>query len=215
MPSIFSGPSVSISHRLVIFFAVVLLATTPRLFAQEVSYVVQGSYNEVQVIPTGQPIVIDSSESSTGFSTATTVVQGVPIGVVEESNNLTYPTVQGGFQYELPQPSQSTWHSESTFNDPSIVYEQSSIQYEAQYEGTSQAGVVMEHDMSSNPNVLYSNDWGYEGPGDMKTHLWEGHSDDLQRNGISHAKLMAMPMPLVQKWHNFFHGSEGSPEGQH
>lgn len=56
-----------------------------------------------------------------------------------------------------------------------------------------------------------SKDVGYEGPGDMRTHLWSDHASDLQREGISQGILMAMPLPLVQQWHNYFHGTEGSP----
>ena len=210
MRNSFSGSRVSISNRLAFFFAV-LIATTTGLSAQEASNIVEGSYNDVQVIPTGQVIVPESSGFSPGLATAAPVILGTPIGVVEGPANLTYSTMQDGFQYDLPQTSQNIWYSQSTFNSPTSSYEQGSIQYGM----PSQAGVFIEHGMSYNPTVIYSKDIGYKGPGDMRTHLWKDHSADLQRNGISHAKLMAMPMPLVQKWHNFFHGSEGSPEGQH
>ena len=56
------------------------------------------------------------------------------------------------------------------------------------------------------------NDFGYLGPGDMRTHLWNAHSKELIENGITENKLMAMTQPEVQKWHNHFHGAEGSPE---
>ncbi|MDB4766099.1 hypothetical protein OAG71_00280 [bacterium] len=59
------------------------------------------------------------------------------------------------------------------------------------------------------------NDYGYLGPGDMRTHLWNGHSNELIENGITENKLMAMTVPEVQKWHNHFHGVEGSPEHPH
>ena len=59
------------------------------------------------------------------------------------------------------------------------------------------------------------NDYGYMGPGDMRTHLWNGHSKELIENGITEYKLMAMAVPEVQKWHNHFHGVEGSPEHPH
>ena len=49
-------------------------------------------------------------------------------------------------------------------------------------------------------------DVGYAGPGDMRTHLWNGHSRELIANGITENKLMAMTVPEVQKWHNHFHG---------
>lgn len=61
--------------------------------------------------------------------------------------------------------------------------------------------------------AIHSKDIGYMGPGDMRTHLWEHHASDLQANGISQAALMSMPMPTVQKWHNYFHGTEGAPSG--
>jgi len=56
-----------------------------------------------------------------------------------------------------------------------------------------------------------SKDYAYSGPGDMRTHLWKDHSSDLKSNGVSKDQLMAMPMSKVQKWHNFFHGTEGRP----
>ena len=59
------------------------------------------------------------------------------------------------------------------------------------------------------------NDYGYAGPGDMRTHLWNAHSKELIKNGITENKLMAMAVPEVQKWHNHFHGVEGSPEHPH
>ncbi len=59
---------------------------------------------------------------------------------------------------------------------------------------------------------IISPDYGYEGPGDMRTHLWNDHSDDLMANGVSRSQLDMMSMETVQKWHNFFHGSEGRPE---
>ena len=58
-------------------------------------------------------------------------------------------------------------------------------------------------------------DYGYLGPGDMRTHLWNGHSNELIENGITENKLMAMSVPEVQKWHNHFHGVDGSPEHDH
>lgn len=59
--------------------------------------------------------------------------------------------------------------------------------------------------------VIHSKDVGYLGPGDMRTHLWKHHASDLQANGISEAALASMPMPIVQKWHNYFHGTEAAP----
>ena len=58
-------------------------------------------------------------------------------------------------------------------------------------------------------------DFGYLGPGDMRTHLWNGHSRELIENGITENKLMAMTVPEVQHWHNYFHGGEDSPEHAH
>ena len=58
-------------------------------------------------------------------------------------------------------------------------------------------------------------DFGYLGPGDMRTHLWNGHSKELIQNGITENKLMAMTVEEVQKWHNYFHGVEDSPEHLH
>jgi len=55
-------------------------------------------------------------------------------------------------------------------------------------------------------------DIGYLGPGDMRTHLWNDHSNELIDNGITEHKLMAMKVAEVQKWHNHFHGVGGSPE---
>lgn len=56
------------------------------------------------------------------------------------------------------------------------------------------------------------NDYGYLGPGDMRTHLWNGHSSELIENGITENKLMAMTVPEVQKWHNYFHGAQSHPD---
>ena len=60
--------------------------------------------------------------------------------------------------------------------------------------------------------MLISKDYSYAGPGDMRTHLWDAHRNELQANGVSQAQLNSMPMATVQKWHNFFHGSEGRPQ---
>ena len=60
--------------------------------------------------------------------------------------------------------------------------------------------------------TLISKDYGYAGPGDMRTHLWAAHRNELQANGVSQGQLNSMPMATVQKWHNFFHGSEGRPQ---
>lgn len=61
------------------------------------------------------------------------------------------------------------------------------------------------------PAAIFLKDVGYTGPGDMRTHLWRDHASDLQGSGISHETLMSMPMESVQKWHNYFHGTEDSP----
>jgi len=58
-------------------------------------------------------------------------------------------------------------------------------------------------------------DFGYLGPGDMRTHLWNGHASELINSGITENKLMAMTVAEVQKWHNHFHGAEGSPDHPH
>lgn len=60
--------------------------------------------------------------------------------------------------------------------------------------------------------VIISPDYGYEGPGDMRYHLWNDHGDDLKASGVSKSQLDAMSMEKVQKWHNFFHGTQGRPE---
>ena len=58
-------------------------------------------------------------------------------------------------------------------------------------------------------------DFGYLGPGDMRTHLWNAHSTELIENGITEHKLMAMTVPEVQEWHNRFHGAEASADHPH
>jgi len=95
---------------------------------------------------------------------------------------------------------------------PAVQYA-APVDISAQSSGYSSAGTpsqiyvpgygVMEHII--NPN------YGYSGPGDMRTHLWKDHASDLQANGVSLAKLKSMSMESVQKWHNFFHGTEGRP----
>jgi hypothetical protein len=52
------------------------------------------------------------------------------------------------------------------------------------------------------PNV------GYAGPGDLRTHLWNDHSTDLQAIGISYNQLYAVSMDQIQQWHNQFHAAE-------
>ena len=59
---------------------------------------------------------------------------------------------------------------------------------------------------------IISPDYGYKGPGDMRTHLWKDHGEDLKANGVSKDQLEAMSMETVQKWHNFFHGTQGRPQ---
>ena len=59
-------------------------------------------------------------------------------------------------------------------------------------------------------------DFGYKGPGDMRTHLWNAHAKELIKNGITESKLMAMTVPEVQEWHNRFHdvGEDGHHEDE-
>lgn len=72
-----------------------------------------------------------------------------------------------------------------------------------------QGSAVQGHGM---PEPLISPDYGYEGPGDMRYHLWNDHGDELKSNGVSEKQLNSMSMATVQKWHNFFHGTEGRPQ---
>jgi len=83
----------------------------------------------------------------------------------------------------------------------------------AQTYSSVQGSVIQESDLQKGPDGVYiSPDYGYAGPGDMRTHLWNDHSADLKANGVSQEKLMSMPMATVQKWHNFFHGTQGRPQ---
>ena len=90
------------------------------------------------------------------------------------------------------------------------VYEFSEGQTMGQPEivGEIQGAVISE---SGGIHIINPN-YGYSGPGDMRTHLWNDHADDLKANGISEEQLNSMPMEIVQKWHNFFHGTQGKPE---
>ena len=102
-----------------------------------------------------------------------------------------------------------------TYSAPSYPVEQyvAPVEISAPSSGYSSAGTasqiyvpgygMMEHII--NPN------YGYSGPGDMRTHLWNDHANDLKANGVSRAQLDSMSMASVQKWHNFFHGTEGRP----
>jgi len=60
--------------------------------------------------------------------------------------------------------------------------------------------------------LIIDPNYGYAGPGDMRTHLWNDHKSELEANGVSQSQLNSMSMATVQKWHNFFHGSGGRPE---
>ena len=72
-----------------------------------------------------------------------------------------------------------------------------------------QEPVVQDYGMT---DLVISPNYGYEGPGDMRTHLWNDHGDELKANGVSEEQLNSMSMETVQKWHNFFHGTEGRPQ---
>ena len=72
-----------------------------------------------------------------------------------------------------------------------------------------QGGVVQGQDVMEH---VFNPNYGYSGPGDMRTHLWKDHGDDLKANGVSKNQLMSMSTETVQKWHNFFHGTEGRPQ---
>ena len=59
--------------------------------------------------------------------------------------------------------------------------------------------------------TYFSNDYGYEGPGDMRTHLWNDHKQEMMAYGFVRAQVESMSPETAQKWHNFFHGTEGLP----
>ena len=59
--------------------------------------------------------------------------------------------------------------------------------------------------------TLISPDYAYDGPGDMRTHLWNDHKNEMMSHGFSQAQVEAMSLQSAQKWHNFFHGTGGLP----
>ena len=63
-------------------------------------------------------------------------------------------------------------------------------------------------------SAYISQDVLYDGPGDMRTHLWSDHSQDLQYRGISYDQLQSLPMSRVQQLHNEFHADEFPGVGQ-
>jgi len=107
----------------------------------------------------------------------------------------------------------------STISSPILSYDSFGVSNQT-YGGTVVQGAVYQaptvqgqEQFTQGPGgLLISKDYGYAGPGDMRTHLWAAHRNELQANGVSQAQLNSMPMATVQKWHNFFHGSEGKPQ---
>ena len=59
--------------------------------------------------------------------------------------------------------------------------------------------------------TIFSSDVDYAGPGDMRTHLWNDHKQEMEAYGFTRAQVESMSLQTAQKWHNFFHGSEGLP----
>ena len=125
------------------------------------------------------------------------------------------PTLNTQFQpYEMQSPIQTRpikTGSINTISNQHII--QSGVQVETALSGIPSATVIQSPngEQASFPIGFGPNDVGYIGPGDMRTHLWNDHSSDLLANGITNATLMSMPMAKVQKWHNFFHGTEDQP----
>lgn len=73
-------------------------------------------------------------------------------------------------------------------------------------------GGIQSSGFSAQGGHIIDPNFGYSGPGDMRTHLWNDHAADLRANGVSQGQLMSMSMATVQRWHNYFHGSQGRPQ---
>ena len=59
--------------------------------------------------------------------------------------------------------------------------------------------------------VIVDPNYGYKGPGDMRTHLWNDHHSEMSDNGFTEAQVLSMSLDTAQKWHNYFHGTQGLP----
>ncbi len=59
--------------------------------------------------------------------------------------------------------------------------------------------------------VIVDPNYGYQGPGDMRTHLWNDHHSEMSDNGFTEAQVLSMSLDTAQKWHNYFHGTQGLP----
>ena len=139
---------------------------------------------------------------------------GIPVNVPGVIEDLPMPVIQS----ELPKPSPKVKSIKKSVNRSNQTKKQSSSEIKQARPGervTNPDHEILNPDTKLGGvaiNGTKPTDMGYLGPGDMRTHLWNGHSKELVANGITEYKLMAMTVPEVQKWHNYFHGVEGSPE---
>ena len=65
--------------------------------------------------------------------------------------------------------------------------------------------------LSGGGDHVISPDYAYDGPGDMRTHLWNDHQQEMIAQGLTQSQVQSMSLATAQKWHNFFHGSGGLP----
>ena len=125
------------------------------------------------------------------------------------------PQLQNGTAVYDSQPVEGTIvksSPQSELQNGSQPQEQSSLVENQPVGGSVQGGNIAPGSVIFKDGIYQSTDIGYEGPGDMRNHLWNDHKEDLGKEGIDQDTLMSMPMQKVQKWHNFFHGTEGKPE---
>jgi len=149
------------------------------------------------------PLFFDTAPQQTITQGTVTIRQSAPDSVLVSSPNAVVGAVQPYPTTGYPVGAGSTI----------VTLDGAQSQFSAPVASTPQP--MMHQQSFSNlqmgPYGPISKDVGYAGPGDMRTHLWKGHSADLQANGISKDALMSMPMATVQQWHNYFHGTEGAP----
>lgn len=144
--------------------------------------------------------------SSLGFSQE--YYQSLPTYSAPISNYQPSQTFSASVNYQPYSVQYSTpvYSAPQTYSTPTVGFSGTQTFYGGSYGGIN--GSVFSGQGVTGYNA---SDIGYDGPGDMRTHLWEAHAHDLRANGVSHGLLMSMPMSTVQQWHNFFHGTQGRP----
>jgi hypothetical protein len=135
--------------------------------------------------------------------TMSPIVGVTPFGDVQFQQAYSVPTEPQTVINASPQDSYSMTYAAGA-EIPNQVFGGSQTFY-------SGAATIDGYGQFAGPDVIVSPDYGYSGPGDMRTHLWNDHQGEMSANGWTQAQVETMSLATAQKWHNYFHGTQGLP----